>query len=130
MNFGRSILSPSYSRKPHFRSGDTSGDVFSFPCLNCDQTISIQLRSLLDAAYDGGLSIGEETLVQAKEFYRIGVVGRSQDGGWPSMIIIRCDSCHIKYLIYAGVDEPRNSMYLVTIQGITEIVENEEKPNA
>jgi hypothetical protein len=66
---------------------------------------------------------GEAFAAQAKKLYGIGVVGKSHDGGWPSMVIANCSKCTAKYLIYAGVREVYNSIYTVTIQGITELID-------
>jgi hypothetical protein len=53
------------------------------------------------------------------------VVGKSPDGGWPSVFEVRCDECGFRFLIYAGVEETSNSVYRVAIQSIAEISETE-----
>ena len=39
------------------------------------------------------------------------------------MVIANCSKCSAKYLVYAGVSEVYNSIYTVTIQGITELID-------
>ena len=124
MIFGTSILSPSYVRKPHFKSDEPQAQSFEFSCVNCDQPVPVDYKLLIKEVYGYKESLGEDFAARAAEFYRIGVVGKSQDGGWPSMIKIECARCQTVYLIYAGIDEFYNSLYSVTIQGITELITN------
>ena len=126
MKFGKSVLSPSYTRSPDFISHKTGEKFYNSACVNCNQTISIEFDSLIRQSYSWQDALGEKLVAETKEFYRIGVVGKSQDGGFPSMIIIECKSCKTDYLIYAGVEEISNSVYVVTMQGITEILEKPE----
>jgi len=120
--FGKSAISPSYTRKARFKSGAPSNDNYIFDCLHCENPISVRYQLLIRAAGQWETTIGEEFATAAKDFYKIGVVGKSQDGGWPSMLQVSCDSCEARYLIYAGIDEYYNSLYRVTIQGITELL--------
>ena len=125
MRFGKSVLSPSYARPPSFKSveGERS---YSFACVNCYQTVLFEFDSLITQGYSWREAFGVELADKIKEFYRIGVVGKSQDGGFPSMILRQCISCNTNYLIYAGVEEVSNSVLVVTLQGITEILEKLE----
>jgi hypothetical protein len=67
-----------------------------------------------------------ETFAAAvRSFYAIGVVGKSPDGGWPSMLQVKCSNCKTPFLVYAGVNEVSNSVYFVTMQGITELTDEQ-----
>jgi uncharacterized protein CbrC (UPF0167 family) len=121
-HFGKAALSPSYTRKAHFKSGASLNDKYIFDCLNCGKPISVSYQLLIRAAGQWETTIGAEFAKAAKDFYKIGVMGKSQDGGSPSMLQVSCDSCGARYLVYAGIDEYYNSLYRVTIQGITELL--------
>ncbi len=126
MKFGKSTLSPSYTRPPDFKSHKAGEKFYSFACANCNQTIAVEFNSLIMQGYSWQEAFGEKLSDEIKEFYRIGVVGKSQDGGFPSMIIVECGGCETDYLVYAGVEEVSNSVYVVTMQGIIEILEKPE----
>jgi hypothetical protein len=126
MKFGKPTLSPSYTRKPNFKSHESKETHFEFVCSNCEAPIVVEFNLLTNRVFGWEQDIGEGLAAEAKEFYRIGVVGKSQDGGWPSMIKVECPYCKTMHLVYAGVDEVSNSVYFVTLQGIIEINEEDE----
>ena len=123
---GKSKLSPSYTRRPNFKSHESKERQFEFGCINCDEPALVEYSLLINRVFGWEQDIGEELASEAKEFYGIGMVGKSQDGGWPSMVKMQCPNCKTLHLIYAGVDEVSNSVYLVTLQGITEIIEGDK----
>lgn len=123
MKFGKSSLVPSYSRKPDFRTSKSHASAYEFFCIQCRTSNTIEYDRIIKA-----VSLWEEEwkaacVTDAKDHFRIGVVGKSQDGGWPSMVIVACEACGAEHLIYAGVNEVSNSMYTVIIQGVTEILD-------
>ena len=126
MKFRRTKLSPSYTRKPIFKSHESKERRFEFACANCDAPMSVEYDQLIGQAFDWEQNVGEDLAAEAKEFYDIGVVGKSPDGGWPSMIKVPCPKCEITHLVYAGIDEVRNSVHYVTLQGIAEIIEEDK----
>ena len=81
----------------------------------------VEFNLLTNRVFGWEQDISEDLAAEAKEFYGIGVVGKSQDGGWPSMIKVECPYCKTMHLVYAGVDEVSNSVYFVTLQGIVEV---------
>jgi len=82
MKFGKSVLSPSYTRPPEFRGYKAGERIYSFAYVNCNQTVSIEFDSLIRQSYSWQDGFGEELAAKIKEFYRISVVGKSQDGGF------------------------------------------------
>ncbi|MBA2501315.1 MAG: hypothetical protein H0V27_00405 [Pyrinomonadaceae bacterium] len=122
MTFGRSKLLPSYTRKPNFKSHESKKRYFEFRCVNCDEPLAVEYNLLINQVFGWEQHIGEALAAEAKEFYRVGIVRKSQDGGWPSMTKVQCSNCKITHLVYAGVNEVSNSVYFVTLQGITEII--------
>ncbi|MGK3945700.1 hypothetical protein ABK046_46070, partial [Streptomyces caeruleatus] len=62
-------------------------------------------------------------LEQVKQHFELNAVGKTPDGGWPSIINTRCPNCETNYFVYAGVDEYYNSLFKVTLQGIVETVD-------
>ena len=120
------MLSPSYTRPPDFKIIEAGEKFYSFACTNCNQTISVEVDSLIRQSYSWQDVFGKKLADEIKDFYRIGVVGKSQDGGYPSISIEKCDSCKTDYLVYAGIQEVSNSVYVVTVQGITALLEKPE----
>jgi hypothetical protein len=116
-------LSPSYSRKPDFKSHESTDKEYKFSCAHCGQPICVAYAALINRGVGWEQDLGTQLAADAREFYRIGVVGKSQDGGWPSMIRVQCSNCNTGHLLYAGVNEVRNSVYFVTVQGIAEIID-------
>jgi len=126
MMLGKSKLSPSYTRRPNFKSHESKEKYFEFGCINCDAQIAVEYSLLINRVFGWEQYVGGELASEAREFYRIGVVGKSQDGGWPSMVKVQCPKCQTVHMVYAGVDEVSNSVYFVTLQGITEIIEGDK----
>ena len=126
VKFGKSKLSPSYTRKPSFKSYESKETLLEFGCVNCEAPIVVEFNLLTNRVFGWEQDVGEGLAAEAKEFFRIGVVGKSQDGGWPSMIKVQCSYCKTMHLVYAGVDEVSNSVYLITLQGIVEIKEEDK----
>ena len=126
VKFGKSKLSPSYTREPSFKSHESKETHFQFGCINCEAPIVVEFSRLINCVFGWEPEVGEDVAAEAKEFYRIGVVGKSHDGGRPSMIRVQCPDCKTTHLVYAGVDEVSNSVYLVTLQSIVEIKEEGE----
>jgi hypothetical protein len=87
--------------------------------------MAVEYELLISETFGWEQHIGKELAAEAKEFYRIGISNNSPDGGWPSMAKVECRKCKVEYLIYAGVNEVHNSAYLVTMQGITEMIEGD-----
>jgi hypothetical protein len=122
--FGKSLLTPSYTRKPDFKSHESTENQFTFVCAQCAEALSIEYTTLINCGLAWEKDVGGILAAEAKSFYGIGVVGKSPDGGWPSMMKVECTNCKTLFLVYAGVNEVRNSVYFVTIQGITELTES------
>ena len=139
MKFGRSVLLPSYTRIPDYKNFDYLdrwwtiwsrlrnyfNRQFNFRCINCHNLMAVEYELLISETFGWEQHIGKELAAEAKEFYRIGISNNSPDGGWPSMAKVECRKCKVEYLIYAGVNEVHNSAYLVTMQGITEMIEGD-----
>lgn len=128
MKFGKSQLTPSYTRKPNFRSYESAEKHFVFACTQCAQSVTVEYDTLINGVFSRSQwkqDLGETLAAEALRFYDVGIVGKSQDGGWPSMIKIECSNCKTLFLVYAGVNEFCNGAYLVTMQGITEIIEDQ-----
>jgi hypothetical protein len=123
MKFGTSLLQPSYTRQPHFKAPASGPKSFDFECVRCHHKVTVDFDSLIKAVWNFEEALGEDAASQAKQFYGIGLSGKSQDGGWPAVVKRRCENCQAEYLIYAGVNEVYNSLHNVTVQGVTEILE-------
>jgi hypothetical protein len=119
---GKSKLSPSYTRKPTFKSHESNEKHFEFGCIHCGEQIAVEYNLLINRVFGWEQHLGEGLASEAKALYGIGMSGKSPDGGWPSIVKVQCPKCLTEHLIYAGVDEASNSVYVVTLQGITEII--------
>lgn len=121
MKFGKSILSPSYFRKPDFDSLDSADKTFTFDCVNCEKKIQKEYREIIGKEWNWKDNFDNETIQEIKQFYNFNAADKSPDGGWIAVEKISCKNCQTNYLIYAGVNENYNSFYKITLQGITEI---------
>jgi len=81
----------------------------------------VPIQVSLGASISSDATFSSEDLERTKEYFGIGVVGKSQDGGWPVFGRVICKDCGYQYLFYVGVDEPSNSFYKITVQGICEL---------
>ena len=124
MDFGRSIISPAYNRQPDFISWLSKKKTFGFTCVNCESAISFGYEILIGKEWTWKTDFGESSVSEIKRFYKMNIVGKSPDGGWPAVTNIHCQACLANYLIYAGVIEASNSCYIVTLQGITEFLDS------
>jgi hypothetical protein len=124
MKFGKSILLPSYSRKSDFNSLNSTEKSFKFGCVNCQSKIQIKYDSIIENKWNWEDKFDDKTNSEIKQFYDINAVNKSPADGWTAIGKFQCGNCQTEYLIYAGVDEYYNSLYKVTLQGITEIIES------
>ncbi len=96
---------------------------YEFCCINCKASITAEFDRIIRIGSrweeEWELAHVEET----KNHFRMGVVGKSPDGGWPSMLVVACDACGTNHLIYAGVNEVYNSIYTVTVQSVSEMLD-------
>ena len=129
MKFGKSILTPSYFRKPDFDSVGMVENSFKFICVNCQKKVEIEFESIIGKEWSWHDKFDEKTNTEIKQFYDMNAVNKAPDGGWTAIDKCHCKNCQTQYLIYAGVDEYRNSCYAITMQGITEILEDESATN-
>ena len=119
--FGRSVLNPSFSREPHFRSTEHGDPCFTFACARCESSVAITYADLIDSVGAAERVLGAAGAGVARQHFGIGVVGKGHNGGWSSMAAIPCPRCGTNYLVYADVNEVYNSVYHVTVQGVTEL---------
>lgn len=123
MKFGKSSLEPSYSRKPDFRTLESHTSAYKFFCIRCRASNAVGYDQIIEAAWLWNEEWDAASVADAKDHFSIGIVGKSQDGGWPSMLIVVCEVCGAEHVIYAGVDEISNSIHTVTIQGVSEVLD-------
>ena len=123
IKLGKSVLTPSYTREPDFRSHESTENQFTFACTQCGRSVIVEYNTLINRGFGWEQDIGETLAADAKTLYGIGLVGKSRDDGWPSMVKVECSGCKMLFLVYAGVNEVRNSVYFVTMQGVTELIE-------
>jgi len=120
--FGARIVSPDLTRPPSFDVLHPHTREYRFDCAACGTVIQIDLDAILSE--DGRVDsiLGAENAAAIRAHFDLNMVGKSHDGGWPRFHVERCSSCRTAYLIYVGVKEPSNSRFLVTMQGITQLV--------
>lgn len=122
MKIGRSLLSPSYNRLPDFVGDELRNGFYQFACGTCRTKLEIDYYSLCNREDSKFENSSEISIKNLKELYGIGIVGKSQDGGWPVFNIVKCNACKAEFVVYTGVNEVANSFFRVTVQGITELV--------
>ncbi len=120
-DFGLDLIQPSYNRDPWFAGAETVDQVYRWCCASCQSDVEVPLNGILREVWSWQTTIGDELAKAAHAHFGLNIVGRSHDGGWPSIMLVQCASCDASYLLYAGVDETSNSVYRVTIQGLCEV---------
>jgi hypothetical protein len=121
IEFGPQLISPSYHRDPWFSGSETSDRLYSWQCVLCRADVHVPLEAILREAWSWKSNLGHELAAAATAHFALNAVGKSHDGGWPSVLLARCASCGAHYLLYAGVREPSNSVYRVVMQGLSEV---------
>ncbi len=121
IEFGLQLVRPSHQREPWFAGSETSDRAYSWQCLSCAADTHASLEAILREAWSWESHLGEELAAAAQSHFELGAVGKSHDGGWPSVLLVPCPSCGARYLLYAGVNESSNSVYRVVIQGLSEV---------
>lgn len=121
MKFLRKLLVPSYSRRADYDSLDSTSSHYSFPCPTCSAKVALSFADAIRHCYTWEDEIDQIDVELIKDYFEMNIVGKSQDGGWPSVFIVDCSSCSSRFMIYFGVSEISNSVYRVVIQSIAEI---------
>ena len=113
---------PSYQRAPDFEGGEVTGQ-YSFSCLQCGAALSVDGHGFIDRACSGEGDFGaEEAALLSRHFDVSTTTGKSHDGGQPVFLRVPCAACQTGYIVYAGVQETRNSYYAVWIHGIAQTI--------
>jgi len=83
--------------------------------------VPLGAASLTRAAWNWKEALGPDLAVEAQTQFSLPAGGLSHDGGWPALLIAECQSCPKSLLVYAGVREVSNSVFSITIQGVSEL---------
>ena len=75
---------------------------------------------MIDADSSWADSLAPEVVQEIRELFELNLVGKSHDGGWPSILPVVCESCGARFLVYAGFYETPNSFFTVTLQCVVE----------
>ncbi len=120
----KEIVKPSYSKPyPDIITGCDTSECYIFDCLICKEKVKLAYKEQIFTNNEDR-NITKEECDYLKEFYNIGYVGKSHDGGAPIFGKIYCEKCKANYFTYTGVSEPLNSCYHIYLQGIM-LVERE-----
>jgi hypothetical protein len=119
--FERRILAPSATRRPTYDILEPYGRDYWFDCSVCGNSVHLDLDAILKE--DGRVQtiLGAANEAAIRDHFELSSAGKSFDGGWPRFHVERCSRCRTRYLVYVGVNEPSNSRFLVTMQGITQL---------
>ena len=113
------IIKPTYMKKPDFVIGLDNSIFYSFECLSCGEKLQLNCMVQIENSWTGkSKNLNEQEYLELKEFYKIGIVNKSKEGGFPVFDKVCCEKCQAEYYTYVGIDEPRNSVYHIQIQGI------------
>ena|SRR5690554_6931990 len=113
------IVKPSHSRKPDFIMGFDNVEYYTFECLSCSEKMQIYINAqILDNITGKGENLSEQEYLDLKEYYNIGISNKSREGGFPVFDKVSCEKCQTAYYTYLGIDEPRNAVFHVQIQGV------------
>jgi hypothetical protein len=118
MKIIKKIIEPSYDRKPFYRTGECEKD-FSFACDECGKSVLIDSKRLINNNWNGKTkSLTKRDFEFLKAYYKIGLVNKSADGGFPVFDKLTCSKCDSKYISYCGIIEFSNSAFMVTLNGL------------
>jgi len=118
MEIFESHIEPSFSRAPFSEGGGTD---YCLKCPNCENSLKIEFNELLNGAWNLREKFTEEEIGKIIAYFRIGIVSKSHDGGWPSFNIVNCKKCSSQYISYIGLNEYCNSAYRITEQGLASV---------
>lgn len=118
MEIIRHIITPNFDRKPFFKSGEMESD-FKATCENCHYEMVLSFKTVVGFYNEKESELTEKDYQALKKIYRIGYVGKSQDGGWPFFKKISCAKCTQSHVLYLGIQESVNSCLHITIQGLS-----------
>lgn len=121
MKFLQKLLVPSYSRRADYDSLDSTFSHYKFSCPNCSATVAFSFADAIRHCYTWEDETDQMNVEVIKDYFEMNVVGKSQDGGWPSIFVVGCNGCKSRFMIYSGVSERSNSVYRVVIQSIVEV---------
>jgi hypothetical protein len=120
--FGARIVKPSLTRRPSYDIIEPHTREYRFDCTVCGSQVRLDLDAILSEDGRADSILGPENAAAIRAHFEFNMVGKSHDGGWPRLHVERCSRCRTRYLVYVGVKEPSNSRFLVTVQGITQLV--------
>lgn len=121
--FGRDVTKPGIARKPTYDVGHPETAAYEFPCVVCQEPVSLDLTVYLGFAAGRDDVLGDDNRAAIREHFDLNLVGKAHDGGWPRLRVEACRKCATRYLVYVGVKEPTNSWFQVTVQGIVELIQ-------
>ncbi len=115
------LIEPNSWREPFYDTLEKEDNLI-FNCIDCGQEVTIysntQTKNVWKSASD---LLSEEDIKFLKEYFKIGLSNKSQDGGFPVFDLIMCEKCLSKYISYCGVREYYNSLYRITINALIKI---------
>lgn len=120
--FRRDLFQPSHTRPAAFISTRDSADAeYALPCAACAASVSVPYGEIIRRGLDYEHAFGPDASASIAAHFGIGLVGKAHDGGWPAFLRLTCRQCCAAYVLYAGVAEPRNSVFHVTILSVAEL---------
>jgi hypothetical protein len=121
MRFKEKLFEPSYSRQDDYNSLNDPDRGYSFVCTTCNQQVSFPSAKAIDSEYSWAEEYDQVTIQTIRDYFKMNLVGKSPDGGRPTVFEVACEKCSSLFLVYAGVEETSNSVFRVAIQSIAEI---------
>ncbi len=93
MRFGKSIISPSYLRKPDFASHESPEKFFPYKCVNCQNNLEVKFKEIIGGESNWKSDFDKQVINEIKAFYKMNIVGKSPDGGWITITKVECKNC-------------------------------------
>ncbi len=121
IEFVSNLIRPSYGRDSWFSGSETDDRFYSWPCSECSTEMRTSLDAILHKRWSWEERLSAELISSLRAHFEINLVGRSPDGGFPSIILVPCPTCDAQNFLYAGVQETSNSVYRVVIQGLSRV---------
>ena len=121
------IVKPTHTRRPDFITGISNSKFYVFECLSCGSKLQLNYEEQINNTWAGKRKeLSQQECMYLIKYYRIGFSKKSREGGFPVFGKIYCQKCNTGYYTYVGLDEIRNSVHHVQIQGIMKFLTYEK----
>ena len=85
-------MSPSYSRHSGYDSLADENNGYKFECSQCEQKVFFPFAMLIGKEWSWENSYEKNVVVQIRDHFKMNIVGKTPDGGWPVISELTCQN--------------------------------------